>query len=220
MKLEFVGLVDLDRPGQQGAGVDDVTLRDCSPMASTKEDAGPSHLLTDPTQGLPPRPEEPLEAPIPGNKSPLPSQHWGGAGAGCADPTMAPQRSPVTLRGTHVAGTPATSQMSTGTGPRAVAQGTTTPPAKVGHGPDQGTSGGLDPEATDPEAVSPALSPSCSLVPCRSARVLPRRLLHAAGPDGPPSQGPWRPPAHPAPDTSSPSGVSDLLVPPLWAPDR
>ncbi|XP_073077398.1 apical endosomal glycoprotein isoform X4 [Manis javanica] len=38
-RLEFVGLVDLDRPGQQGAGVDDVTLKDCSPTESTKEDA-------------------------------------------------------------------------------------------------------------------------------------------------------------------------------------
>ncbi|XP_032117660.1 apical endosomal glycoprotein isoform X6 [Sapajus apella] len=37
-RLEFVGLVDLDSPYQQGAGVDNVTLRDCSPMVTTKRD--------------------------------------------------------------------------------------------------------------------------------------------------------------------------------------
>ncbi|KAK2120740.1 Apical endosomal glycoprotein [Saguinus oedipus] len=37
-RLEFVGLVDLDGPDQQGAGVDNVTLRDCSPMVTTKRD--------------------------------------------------------------------------------------------------------------------------------------------------------------------------------------
>ncbi|XP_054094172.2 apical endosomal glycoprotein isoform X2 [Callithrix jacchus] len=37
-RLEFVGLVDLDGPDQQGAGVDNVTLRDCSPMVITKRD--------------------------------------------------------------------------------------------------------------------------------------------------------------------------------------
>ncbi|XP_054094182.2 apical endosomal glycoprotein isoform X4 [Callithrix jacchus] len=37
-ELEFVGLVDLDGPDQQGAGVDNVTLRDCSPMVITKRD--------------------------------------------------------------------------------------------------------------------------------------------------------------------------------------
>lgn len=53
MKLEFVGLVDLDRPGQQGAGVDDVTLKDCSPTESTKEDAGPSSPAYRPHPGPP-----------------------------------------------------------------------------------------------------------------------------------------------------------------------
>ncbi|XP_045325171.1 apical endosomal glycoprotein isoform X4 [Leopardus geoffroyi] len=38
-KLEFVGLVDLDGPGQQGAGVDDVTLKDCSPVTATEKDS-------------------------------------------------------------------------------------------------------------------------------------------------------------------------------------
>nr|XP_045230048.1 apical endosomal glycoprotein isoform X6 [Macaca fascicularis] len=37
-QLEFVGLVDLDGPDQQGAGVDNVTLRDCSPTVTTKRD--------------------------------------------------------------------------------------------------------------------------------------------------------------------------------------
>ncbi|KAG8518661.1 Apical endosomal glycoprotein [Galemys pyrenaicus] len=37
-RLEFLGLVDLDGPGQEGAGVDAVTMRDCSPAASTKKD--------------------------------------------------------------------------------------------------------------------------------------------------------------------------------------
>ncbi|XP_054973428.1 apical endosomal glycoprotein isoform X8 [Pan paniscus] len=37
-RLEFVGLVDLDGPDQQGAGVDNVTLRDCSPTVTTERD--------------------------------------------------------------------------------------------------------------------------------------------------------------------------------------
>nr|XP_012639993.1 apical endosomal glycoprotein isoform X3 [Microcebus murinus] len=37
-RLEFVGLVDLDGPGQQGAGVDNVTLRNCSPTETTERD--------------------------------------------------------------------------------------------------------------------------------------------------------------------------------------
>ncbi|XP_070234756.1 apical endosomal glycoprotein isoform X5 [Bos mutus] len=38
-RLELVGLVDLDGPGQQGAGVDDVTLTGCSPTAAAEEDS-------------------------------------------------------------------------------------------------------------------------------------------------------------------------------------
>uniref|UniRef100_A0A673VFY0 MAM domain containing 4 n=1 Tax=Suricata suricatta TaxID=37032 RepID=A0A673VFY0_SURSU len=38
-RLEFVGLVDLDGPGQQGAGVDAVALKDCSPTAATEKDS-------------------------------------------------------------------------------------------------------------------------------------------------------------------------------------
>ncbi|KAM4848312.1 apical endosomal glycoprotein [Urocitellus parryii] len=37
-RLEFVSLVDWDIPGQQGAGVDNVTMRDCSPTATTEKD--------------------------------------------------------------------------------------------------------------------------------------------------------------------------------------
>ncbi|XP_062064316.1 apical endosomal glycoprotein [Lepus europaeus] len=37
-RLEFAGLVDLDGPGQQGAGLDDITMRDCSATATTEED--------------------------------------------------------------------------------------------------------------------------------------------------------------------------------------
>ncbi|XP_066221644.1 apical endosomal glycoprotein isoform X2 [Saccopteryx leptura] len=37
-RLEFVSLVDLDGPGQQGAGVDNVILKDCSPTVATKKD--------------------------------------------------------------------------------------------------------------------------------------------------------------------------------------
>ncbi|XP_053413481.1 apical endosomal glycoprotein isoform X1 [Nycticebus coucang] len=37
-RLEFIGLLDLDGPGQQGAGVDNVTLRDCSPTETTERD--------------------------------------------------------------------------------------------------------------------------------------------------------------------------------------
>ncbi|XP_051040804.1 apical endosomal glycoprotein [Phodopus roborovskii] len=37
-QLEFVGLVDLDGPGQQRAGVDNVTMRDCNPTVTTESD--------------------------------------------------------------------------------------------------------------------------------------------------------------------------------------
>ncbi|CAO2598281.1 Apical endosomal glycoprotein [Lemmus lemmus] len=37
-QLELVGLVDLDGPGQQRAGVDNVTMRDCDPTVTTKSD--------------------------------------------------------------------------------------------------------------------------------------------------------------------------------------
>uniref|UniRef100_A0A8C6C3I3 MAM domain containing 4 n=1 Tax=Monodon monoceros TaxID=40151 RepID=A0A8C6C3I3_MONMO len=37
-RLEFVGLLDLDGPGQQGARVDGVTLKDCSPAAVTEKE--------------------------------------------------------------------------------------------------------------------------------------------------------------------------------------
>lgn len=37
-QLEFVGLVDLDSPGQQGAGLDNVVLKNCSPTVATKKD--------------------------------------------------------------------------------------------------------------------------------------------------------------------------------------
>ncbi|KAF3820900.1 hypothetical protein GH733_011053 [Mirounga leonina] len=65
-RLEFVGLVDLDGPGQQGAGVDDVALKDCSPVTATEKDSGPSpypgashpdHLEGPP--GAPPEDESP-----------------------------------------------------------------------------------------------------------------------------------------------------------------
>ncbi|KAG5210942.1 hypothetical protein JEQ12_013371 [Ovis aries] len=38
-RLELVGLVDVDGPGQQGAGVDDMALTGCSPAAATEEDS-------------------------------------------------------------------------------------------------------------------------------------------------------------------------------------
>lgn len=50
LKLEFVSLVDLDGPGQQGAGVDNVTLRDCNPMLTTDSDQGSSYPSPIPTQ--------------------------------------------------------------------------------------------------------------------------------------------------------------------------
>ncbi|XP_014637472.1 PREDICTED: LOW QUALITY PROTEIN: apical endosomal glycoprotein [Ceratotherium simum simum] len=37
-RLEFVGLVDLDGPGQQGAGVDNVIMKDCSSTVASKTD--------------------------------------------------------------------------------------------------------------------------------------------------------------------------------------
>ncbi|XP_070451233.1 apical endosomal glycoprotein isoform X4 [Equus przewalskii] len=36
--LEFVGLVDLDGPGHQGAGVDNLIMKDCSPTATSESD--------------------------------------------------------------------------------------------------------------------------------------------------------------------------------------
>lgn len=121
-KLELVGLVDLDGPGQQGAGVDDVTLKDCSPAAAM-QDSGPS-----PNPGTY-HPDHPKQ-----DKSPTLSGHEGGRGMlEGADRSLPhpPQRSPVTLSGTHAAGTPATSPMPTGAESRAMAMGTTTPQAKV-----------------------------------------------------------------------------------------
>uniref|UniRef100_A0A8C5KA59 MAM domain containing 4 n=1 Tax=Jaculus jaculus TaxID=51337 RepID=A0A8C5KA59_JACJA len=37
-QLEFIGLVDFDSPGQQGAGVDNVTLRNCNPTVTADND--------------------------------------------------------------------------------------------------------------------------------------------------------------------------------------
>uniref|UniRef100_A0A8C2VCN2 MAM domain containing 4 n=1 Tax=Chinchilla lanigera TaxID=34839 RepID=A0A8C2VCN2_CHILA len=37
-RLELVALVDLEGPGQEGAGVDNVTMRDCSPTVTTEKD--------------------------------------------------------------------------------------------------------------------------------------------------------------------------------------
>nr|XP_023422160.1 apical endosomal glycoprotein isoform X2 [Cavia porcellus] len=37
-RLELVALVDLEDPGQPGAGVDNVTMRDCSPIVTTEKD--------------------------------------------------------------------------------------------------------------------------------------------------------------------------------------
>ncbi|EHB07693.1 Apical endosomal glycoprotein [Heterocephalus glaber] len=37
-QLELVALLDLDGPGQQGAGVDNVTMRNCSPTVTTEKD--------------------------------------------------------------------------------------------------------------------------------------------------------------------------------------
>ncbi|XP_014385156.1 PREDICTED: apical endosomal glycoprotein, partial [Myotis brandtii] len=45
-QLEFVGLVDWEGPGQQGAGVDSVTLKDCSPAVAAKRDTGPTPIPT------------------------------------------------------------------------------------------------------------------------------------------------------------------------------
>lgn len=125
MKLEFVGLVDLDGPDQQGAGVDNVTLRDCSPTVTTERDRGSCCPSSFPPGCSPHTPPGTPELPS--------SQGSGGGGGKVCDPTWPhPQRSPVTLSGTHAAGTQATSQTHTGAGWRAVALTTTTPQAKVG----------------------------------------------------------------------------------------
>lgn len=51
LKLEFISLVDLDGPGQQGAGLDNVTMKDCNPMVTTESDQGFSCPPPIPTQG-------------------------------------------------------------------------------------------------------------------------------------------------------------------------
>nr|XP_025117987.1 apical endosomal glycoprotein isoform X4 [Bubalus bubalis] len=91
-RLELVGLVDVDGPGQQGAGVDDVTLTGCSPAVATEEGSGASPgcpaprlgLLEGP-QELPPGARPPAQASSRGPRSPLsrsqsppPSRHSGG----------------------------------------------------------------------------------------------------------------------------------------------
>jgi hypothetical protein len=48
--------VDLNGPGQQEAGVDNVTMRDCNPTVTTEKDQGPSCPPPIPTLGLPPSP--------------------------------------------------------------------------------------------------------------------------------------------------------------------
>lgn len=84
MKLEFVGLVDLDSPGQQGAGVDNMLMKDCSPMVATKKDTG---LPPPPVPSPHPRTaihttSRDLRRPAPEIKSPLPSRCCRGAGWG------------------------------------------------------------------------------------------------------------------------------------------
>ncbi|KAF5923749.1 hypothetical protein HPG69_014205, partial [Diceros bicornis minor] len=121
-RLEFVGLVDLDGPGQQGAGVDNVIMKDCSSTVASKTDTG-----------VPGRPH---------SRGRLPTlsglRRGAGLGRNVLTPQPHPQRSPVTLSGTRAAGTPATSQMPTGAGWRAVALGTITPQAKVEWGAQTG----------------------------------------------------------------------------------
>lgn len=41
MKLELIGQLDLEGPGRQGAGVDQVTMMYCSPTAATEKNTGP-----------------------------------------------------------------------------------------------------------------------------------------------------------------------------------
>lgn len=66
-QLELVALVDLDAPGQQGAGIDNVTMRDCSPTVTTEKDRGPSHPV-------PARPTLPTSW---GPRNPLFLRSWG-----------------------------------------------------------------------------------------------------------------------------------------------
>lgn len=54
MQLEFLGLVDPAGPGQQGAGLDELTMRHCSAMATTEQDRG-----APPTFRTPEHPEGP-----------------------------------------------------------------------------------------------------------------------------------------------------------------
>lgn len=158
MKLEFVGLVALDDPGQQGAGVDNVILKDCSTTVATKRDTGPSRPCPVPTQ-TPGRP-------TPESKSPYPLRTQ----EVLTPPLPHPQRSPVILSGTCVAGTRATSQMLTGTEWRAVALDMTTPQAKVGRG-HPGSSGSAQTWVVG--ACLHSVCPSWSLASLQLSRVCP-----------------------------------------------
>lgn len=90
MKLEFVGLVDLDGPGHQGAGVDNLIMKDCSPTATSEKDTGPSCCSQSPPRASHlDHLEGSQGAPASEGKSPTLSgrtREGCRAGAECADP--------------------------------------------------------------------------------------------------------------------------------------
>lgn len=127
--------------------------------------------------GPPPRPPPGApRSPLSQSQFPPPSWHAGGV-LGALTHLYPPQRSPVTLSGGPVAGTPATSQMPSGAGSGAVARGTTTPRAKVRRGaqgrppdPDsrgRGAGGAepLQPGAPTAQTLVPPQATSCSWTP-------------------------------------------------------
>lgn len=213
-KLEFVGLVDLDGPGRQGAGVDDVTLKDCSPVTAIEKDSGPSAHSQPLPGGLSPPPPVTTSrdpgSPHPREQFSHPLGTQGGCGGArgvLTPPRPRPQRSPVTSSGTRAAGTPATSQMPTGAGSRATAPGTTTPQAEVGQGhpsPGGGSRSGPSPSwnpgslqlspVSLPQATSCSWTPRTpqpgALVPTCSPSPRCPQLLRSASPSGITSTGP------------------------------
>lgn len=210
MQLEFVGLVDLEGPGQQGAGVDNVIMKDCSPTVATKRDTGPSCHCPVPTQTTSGDPwETHSREPVP-----LLPQDSGLS----ADPTTAPppevscnfERDMCGWHTGHLTDAHWRRMESRGPGyDHTTGRGTAGAPTLGRQCPTWGAG-----------TRSHRMCPSWNLASLQLSRVPPQRLLHAPGPHRPPIPGPWCPPAHPAPDPHGLSGVSLLLVPPPWAPDR
>ena len=178
-------------------------------------------MLPPPVPGPPPRPPPGAPgSPLSWSQFPPPSQHSGGV-LGALTRLYPPQRSPVTLSGGPVAGTPATSQMPSGAGSGAVARGTTTPRAKVRRGaqgrpPDPDSRGrgarGAEPLQPGPptaQTLVPPQATSCSWTPRTPPPGAPLPTC---------SPSPRRPqPLRSVSPSGSTSTVPRSVRPPSWA---